>query len=343
MGGGGTTTQTQSSEPWKAVQPQLKDIAGQAQNLYKSGTGFDVYQGDRVAPQSAGTQFGIQQGLQTAMNGSPLAGQAVSSTSNILGNNGLSRQQQGASGILGAIGSGYFNNDTSKYDQFTQPGNAYNLLNKTAQGDFLNSNPYLDKNINDTANDVGARTNALFAASGRYGSGAHAVNLTNTLGTLENNARLSNYQTERQNQLGAQNSLGGLEGQQLGALNNQFGANNQNIANMVSGATGAAQIGQQGISNQQSSISQLPTIDTARYTDAMKSFGFGAAQDQYSQSQIQAAMDKFQQTQQAPFAALSAYQGYIDPLAKLGGSATSTSQQPGASPLGYLPLLLGAL
>jgi hypothetical protein len=340
--GGGKQTTTQSSEPWKEVQPMLKDIGQQAQNLYKSGKGFDVWQGDYVAPQSQGTQFGINSGLQTAMNGSPLAGQAVNSTSNLMANNGLSRQQRGASGLLGAIGQGFFNNDTSKYDQFTQPGNAYGLLNKTAQGEFLNANPYLDKNIQDTADSVNSRTNALFAKSGRFGSGSHSVNLANTLGTLENNARLSNYQTERQNMLSAQNALGGLEGQQLGALNSQFGANNQNLANMMSGATGAAQIGQQGIGNMQNSIAQLPTIDTARYADAMKAMGFGAAQDQYNQSVLQGEMDKFNQTQQSPFQALQAYQGFIDPMAKLGGTATSTSKSP-SNALGYLPLLLGAL
>ena len=37
MGGGGKQTSQQTSEPWSAAQPYLKDVYAQAQQLYQGG------------------------------------------------------------------------------------------------------------------------------------------------------------------------------------------------------------------------------------------------------------------------------------------------------------------
>lgn len=70
-------------------------------------------------------------------------------------------------------------------------------------GKYLNSNPYLDGMISQTANDVSDRVNSLFAKSGGSLGTQHAGILTRELANAENQLRFGNYSQERQNQQGA--------------------------------------------------------------------------------------------------------------------------------------------
>lgn len=341
--GGGTTTQTQNSEPWKASQPYLQDIMKESQSLFKSGQGFAPFGSSTVAPQSFATSLGQNMGIGTAMQGSPLPSMATNKTAGLLQNNGLSQGQGIASGFFNNMAQGGNNLDTSQYDRFTQPGDAYGMMKQTAQGDFLNGSPYLDKFLADQEAQTTNRVNQSMSSAGRYGSGAHTKVLADALASQNNNARLQNYGQERQNQLSAIQGLGSMDQQQLGALNSQFGAQQQNLSNQSSGAQNLSNIGQQGIGNMGSAISQLPTINDARYADINKMLGIGSMQDQYSQTQLDDLVNQFNQQQQRPFNQLQAYNSAINPLAALGGSSTGTTTQPGGSPLGFLPLLLGML
>ena len=106
-------------------------------------------------------------------------------------------------------------------------GTGYDTLMSTARGDSLTSSPYLDQVLGKSMQDAADKVNAQFSASGRYGSGAHSGVLSRELGGIEANARLGQYQQERQNQLNAAQLLGnlGLQGAGLSTQADQADAN----------------------------------------------------------------------------------------------------------------------
>lgn len=80
--------------------------------------------------------------------------------------------------------------------------NAANLVNNTIQGDFLNSNPYLDQTFNRAADLTRGRLDSEFAGSGRN-LGASMPARSEELQTLASNIYGGNYQAERDRQTGA--------------------------------------------------------------------------------------------------------------------------------------------
>lgn len=71
--GGGTTTATQTQDPWSGIAPQLLQAAGDTQSLYnKGGLNYQYYPGNTVAPQSDVTQQANQLTAQRGLNGSPV-------------------------------------------------------------------------------------------------------------------------------------------------------------------------------------------------------------------------------------------------------------------------------
>lgn len=93
----------------------------------------------------------------------------------------------------------------------------------TARGDYLNSNPYLDSVLSTARQKAADSINRQFSGAGRYGSGSHAGVLADRLGAIETDARMQNYNTERQNQLNASGllqSAGLRSGEFAGAADN---------------------------------------------------------------------------------------------------------------------------
>lgn len=93
-------------------------------------------------------------------------------------------------------------------------GQGLSELMATAGGQRMTGNPYLDQALSNASRRTADQVNAQFSGAGRYGSGAHTGVLTDRLGELETSARMGQYNTERQNQLGAANTLlsGGYQG-----------------------------------------------------------------------------------------------------------------------------------
>jgi hypothetical protein len=88
-------------------------------------------------------------------------------------------------------------------------------LRATANGDMIGQNPHLASIYNRGAADITDRVNAQFSQSGRYGSGAHSETLGDSLGGLYSSIYAPAYMQERQNQLGAANSLAGYQANDL--------------------------------------------------------------------------------------------------------------------------------
>jgi hypothetical protein len=89
---------------------------------------------------------------------------------------------------------------------FLQGGNAEGMR-ATAEGDYLNSNPYLDETINQALDPVQSRVNSQFAAGGRYGSGMHSATMADELGDVSSRMAYQNYADERNRQQQAQRAL----------------------------------------------------------------------------------------------------------------------------------------
>lgn len=180
-----TETTQATKDPWAPAQPLLNDILGQARSL-----GGDV--SNFTPTYSDATRQGVQGVADVA-------------------NAGLA--SQGANQHL-ATGTG------QSYDA------GLAQLMQTANGGMLGGgggNPYLDQVLSTARQRAADAVNAQFSGAGRYGSGAHTAVLGDRLGALEMEARMNNYNTERQNQLGAANTLhsAGLnQGQFAGALDN---------------------------------------------------------------------------------------------------------------------------
>jgi hypothetical protein len=130
----------------------------------------------------------------------------------------ISRNSINALGALGAspsFGAGILQNAVGQTQQGL--GSSINGLMQTANGGYLQGNPYLDAVLGKSMQDTADKVNSQFSAAGRYGSGAQTGELTRQLGGLEMNARMGNYDTERQNQMQAQGLLGqyGMSGAQM--------------------------------------------------------------------------------------------------------------------------------
>jgi hypothetical protein len=139
-------------------------------------------------------------------------------------------------------------------------GTAANALTKTANGDYLNSNPYLDAMYDAASKGItrayqtatAPQTDSAFTAAGRTNSGAAANarsvnerNLGDTLSNLASNVYGTNYANERNLQNSAASALGNL---QTNAL------------------TGAGSIANNAFSN-------LGTLDLNSLTDALDQYG----------------------------------------------------------------------
>ena len=76
-------------------------------------------------------------------------------------------------------------------------GGAQGLVNDTLAGKYLQGNPYLDRILATTRENITNDVNGQFSGAGRYGSGMHAGVLAKYLADAENQARYNKYATER--------------------------------------------------------------------------------------------------------------------------------------------------
>ncbi len=111
-------------------------------------------------------------------------------------------------------------------------GTGNQALMSTASGGMLGGNPYLDSVLNTATQKAADKVNSQFAGAGRYGSGAHTGVLGDTLGAIETNARMQNYDTERARQLNAAGLLSN-QGIQGAGLAGQLDTSNATQAGLL--------------------------------------------------------------------------------------------------------------
>lgn len=97
---------------------------------------------------------------------------------------------------------------------------AQSLVNRNLSGANLMGNPYLDKILSSTRENVAGSVNDQFGPAGRFGSGYHTKILTDELAKAENEARFNNYNMERGYQQAAIGDAQDLMGGSQSLLNN---------------------------------------------------------------------------------------------------------------------------
>jgi hypothetical protein len=181
---------------------------------------------------------------------------------------------------------------------------AQNQVNATLQGDYLNSNPYLDAMYNNAASAVtrnyseavAPSIQANFGLAGRGGSNSYFNALDSS-----------------QQQLGQQ--LGGMAA-------NIYGGNYANER-----------------SNQMAAAQMAPGTAQLNYYDASQLLNAGGMQDTYNQNVINDKVNRFNQQQNRPWDALGRYNSMIN--GQYGG--VSTQPQYGGGFAQNLGIGLGAL
>lgn len=142
-----TTTQTQTNEPWSAAQPALKTSLGEAEDLFKSGVGFQPYTGSTVVPFADQTTAGMNL-IQNQATGpsANVTGRPASFYGDMFDTGGLSADQNAVADMLRTTAGGA---------ELNQVSPAFQQLLDTAGGN---------------ARDA---VNLSMSGAGRYGSGAH--------------------------------------------------------------------------------------------------------------------------------------------------------------------------
>jgi len=289
-GPSGNTTTTTINPTQQAQLPYLQQGWGQAKSLYEDIGGPRYFPGQTMAPYTAPSNY-LSQGYQGLVdtaraNDAGLRPQANNAWFNSLNNTGVenspayARMKTLAEGqdpdqanlrrqADAAIASG------NQYAQNLAGGNlglstlgniaqgqgaGMEQLAKAASGQYLNSNPYLDKMVQASMDPVTRNYQtstaptlaSQMARAGRYGSGAftgaqgqNEQNLGKTLADMSANLYGTNYANERARQDAAANQYAGLQSQAGANYGQQYGANQTNAANAAMAGYGrsAANIG----------------------------------------------------------------------------------------------------
>jgi len=132
--GGGDQTTTQRTEPYAPAEPFLKDILGEAQNIYRSGIGRQYYPGSTVVPFATQTQSALDLGQAAALEQagpSQLMNQAASTIGGFAGGAG---QNQYLQGIREGITSDVMGNVATQFGGMGRTGTSPMAQQAAAKG-----------------------------------------------------------------------------------------------------------------------------------------------------------------------------------------------------------------
>jgi len=206
----GTTSKTTTeSKPPAWAQPLFTQSASEAQNLYNSGAGGNVYQGSTVAPLSDTTMYGIN-ALSQAGNNSD-----TSSPTRPL------YQGIGAASVA--------------------PSYSEQNLNNMANGSYLESgNPYYMQNLQSNIDRSNALLRSQFSGMGRYGSNANQDVIDRNTKNMLFQGLENDWNRNQQNMLTANSYMDQARNQGLNraldVTNQLYGQNQNDFSNAITGA-----------------------------------------------------------------------------------------------------------
>lgn len=186
---------TQTSEPPSWAKPLFTTSAKDALDLYNSGKGGNVYQGDRVANLSATTT--------------------------------------GAVGKLGDAANMY-NSDAVNKLATGDTSSATNLANM-ANGSMIGNNTAFNEALQNTLSNTANTINSSMSGAGRYGSGAHSGVMANQLGQVATNAMANQYNQDVSNMMNANNQIDSANMNKLSGLNSLYQGYSNAAGNQLAG------------------------------------------------------------------------------------------------------------
>lgn len=254
MGKGSNSTQTvQQADPWSGQQPYLTDSFRQAQSLYNSG-GPQYFPNATYVPFSTQTQDAMSRMQNRAMGGSPVEGAMQNYVTNTLNQQPGGGTQEFLSGMMSGSSMPQYGQSPGFTDQLRSMAGqemgldsarsmmgvtpAMDMLEKTAAGGFLGSNPYLDSQYDAAARRVTENftdnvipgITGMFAGSGGTGSGIHremnldaADVLGQNLSDMAANMYGQNYAQERSRQLQAAGQMSADDLSRTGMASSLYG------------------------------------------------------------------------------------------------------------------------
>lgn len=360
------TTTTTKTEPWDGAKPYLEQQYATIDQAIKNGNPA-YYPGSTVIEQSDATKAAQQATINTALAGSPLITNAQSAVNGVT--SGSAFDPTGANTLK--AGTNYTNDGVAATKSLSDllsgnPNPATSMLQGTANGEYLNSNPYLDqmvKNANSSLisqynNEVAPGIDSQFAKAGRSGSGAFAsvrnnaeTTLTDAMAKNASDIYGQNYATERANQQDAQKTIGSLydtNAKTALAAAGQLGAQSQAQQDSRNSAASALMSGQNAQANTQlQGAGMAGGLRELDYMDADKLAAVGAQQDAYKDLQLQGDIDRWNYNQNKDINAASQFVSVLNG----GGYNTNTTTKPvysnglstGLGALGSLVSIFGML
>ena len=264
-----STAVTQMDAP-AYLRPYLESGVSRAEDIYQSPLTY--FPNQTYVDFAPSTQAALDRGKARAMAGSPLL--------------------TGAQNFVNtAMGGGFQNPATS-------------MLLDTAQGNFLNPNPYLNAAHQPAIDKIQGQ----FSRAGRLGSGANMSAMTSALAPVY----AANYADERNKQIAAQTALGTL--------------------------------GQQDFLNRFNAAQAAPGLAAQDYGDIGKLAAFGMAREQKTAEQLKEDIARFNFMQSEPQARLSDYLANIKggTIQGTGPRPQPIYEKPTASAIGNIANLAGA-
>src|SRR3990167_3158347 len=208
-GGGNTTTETQTSEPWAGAQPYLREALTGAQTAYQSGKGFNYFPDSTVVPFAPQTTQALGNMEGIANQGDSLGQAANSQALGVLNSGGMSDRQKDALGKTYDVATGVNGLGTES--------DYRGLLARTM-------NPYYENLVDREATKIGDQVNSTFSDLGRYGSASHTGALVDQVGDFRNRPLSDQYNQGIANERGI---LGDITGIRSADIANQVGAGGQ--------------------------------------------------------------------------------------------------------------------
>ncbi len=252
-------------------------------------------------------------------------------------------------------------------------------LQSVADGADLNGSPQLDALVQRSQNDASSQVAQKFAASGRYGSGRFSGAVADAVDNVGTSLRYQDLTNQQARQAQAASAIDSANNARAGMASSLFGqtaAINQGNAGLATtGANLSLSADQAGLAGQGTlaalegsntdrvigqagtllsaaqgdraaglaGIASTPTVQSALQQPGQTLAQAGAIQDAAKQDQINADMQEFSDTANAPWQQLGNYAGLVQPIAGLGSSSTGTSTQQIKENPGLLNSILGGV
>lgn len=336
---GDPSPQSTTTNPWKEAQPFILQGMQEAQNLYNQGPAA-FFPGQTYVSPSSATLQALQSAEQRAMAGNPLLQQAQGAVGNLMNATNPYAAQIAALGANPSVdpSADFYR---SIMESGASPEEAMALSRRTASGEYLNGNPYLEGALS-RANRLATESyqeglrglQSQASAAGRYGSGAMGQQVSKgqdvfarALTEQNQQAYMQNYANERQAQEAAIARLGGYEQQ---GIQNRFAAAGglsagaqQGIANQMAALGYAGQMSGQDLNRQMQAAQLAPQLAEQDYLDMQKLLMVGQAREGYDAAALQDQMARYNYEQNADWLNLARYQSAINgsPM----GSTTSAT------------------